>query len=149
MKGRRELAWRCRRCLALGPHGARDWPRDESGASAVEFALVSPLLIGLLLGVIEYGSLAMVQMRMNDTARDTARRLAVRDLTSEVEGERFALQQLADWDAAFRVQVTLPKFPERDITVVIRVGMEDAAILNLVNAGMEGDMLAEVHMMME
>ena len=111
--------------------------------------MVSPLLIGLLLGVIEYGSLAMVQMRMNDTARDTARRLAVHDLGSEIEGENFALARLADWDAAFRAQVTLPKFPERDIAVVIRVSMQDAAIMNLVNFGMDGDMVAEVHMVME
>ena len=111
--------------------------------------LVAPLLIGLLLGVIEYGSLAMVQMRMNDTARDTARRLAVRDLKSEVEGEQFALARLADWDAAFRAQVTLPKFPERDIEVLIRVSMEDAAIMNLVNFGMDGEMIAEVHMVIE
>ena len=57
--------------------------------------------------------------------------------------------RLADWDAAFRAQVTLPKFPERDIAVVIRVSMQDAAIMNLVNFGMEGDMVAEVHMVME
>jgi hypothetical protein len=149
MKRWRERAWQCWRLPADGPRRARGWWRDDGGASAVEFALVAPLLIGLLLGVIEYGSLAMVQMRMNDTARDTARRLAVRDLKSETEGESFALARLADWDARFRAQVTLPKFPERDIAVVIRVSMEDAAIMNLVNFGMDGEMIAEVHMVME
>jgi Flp pilus assembly protein TadG len=145
----RSYPWQCRRWLADAPRRTDGWTRDDSGASAVEFALVAPLLIGLLLGVIEYGSLAMVQMRMNDTARDTARRLAVRDLKSEAEGEQFALARLADWDAAFRAQVTLPKFPERDIAVTIKVSMEDAAIMNLVNFGMDGDMTTEVHMVME
>lgn len=149
MKRWRAFACQCWRRPAAGMRGAGAWSRNDGGASAVEFALVSPLLIGLLLGVIEYGSLAMVQMRMNDTARDTARRLAVHDLGSEIEGEKFALAQLADWDAAFRAQVTLPKFPERDIAVVIRVAMQDAAIMNLVNFGMDGDMVAEVHMVME
>ena len=100
MKRWRERAWQCWRWPADGPRRAGGWSRDDGGASAVEFALVAPLLIGLLLGVIEYGSLAMVQMRMNDTARDTARRLAVRDLKSEIEGEKFALARLADWDAS-------------------------------------------------
>ena len=149
MKRWRENAWQCWRWPADGLRRAGGWWRDDGGASAVEFALVSPLLIGLLLGVIEYGSLAMVQMRMNDTARDTARRLAVRDLKSETEGEQFALARLADWDAVFHAQVTLPKFPERDIAVLIRVSMEDAAIMNLVNFGMDGEMIAEVHMVME
>jgi hypothetical protein len=149
MKWWREQPWQSWRRPADGLRRAGGWWCDDSGASAVEFALVSPLLIGLLLGVIEYGSLAMVQMRMNDTARDTARRLAVRDLKSETEGEQFALARLADWDATFRAQVTLPKFPERDIAVLIRVPMEDAAIMNLVNFGMDGELIAEVHMVME
>ncbi len=149
MKRWRAYPWQCWRWPADGLRRAGVWPREDSGASAVEFALVSPLLIGLLLGVIEYGSLAMVPMRMNDTARDTARRLAVRALKTEIEGEQFALARLADWDAAFRAQVTLPKFPERDIEVLIRVPMEDAAIMNLVNFGMDGEMVAEVHMVME
>ncbi len=87
MKRWRAFALQCCGRPAAGLRGAGAWSRNDGGASAVEFALVSPLLIGLLLGVIEYGSLAMVQMRMNDTARDTARRLAVHDLGSEVEGE--------------------------------------------------------------
>jgi len=149
MKWRRAFARLCRHRPADGLRRAGAWSCDEGGASAVEFALVSPLLVGLLLGVIEYGSLAMVQMRMNDTARDTARRLAVRDLKSETEGEQFALERLSDWPAAFRAQVTLPKFPERDIEVVIRVSMVDAAMLNIVNFGMDGEMTAVVHMVME
>jgi hypothetical protein len=145
----RTIVRHCRRQPAARFQRLAAWWRDPGGASAVEFALVSPLVIGLLLGVIEYGSLALVQMRMNDTAHDTARRLAVRDLKTEVEGEQFALAQLADWPAAFRAQVTLPKFPERDIEVLIQVPMEDAAMLNMISFGLDGDITAEVHMVME
>ena len=38
----------------------RFW-RDQGGASAVEFALIAPLLFGLLLGIIQYGSLFFIR----------------------------------------------------------------------------------------
>jgi hypothetical protein len=125
------------------------WWRDERGVSAVEFALVVPMLVAMLLGIIQYGSVFLVQMRMNDTARDTARRLAVGDLRTQWEGEEFARAQLSDWPAAFRVIADLPEPPDRDIAVTITVPMSDAAILNFVSVGLDGDMRSEIHMMME
>ena len=125
------------------------WWRDECGVSAVEFAMVLPVLVAMLLGIIQYGSIFLVQMRMNDTARDTARRLAVGDLHTQTEGENFARAQLSDWPAAFQVVADLPKPPDRDIAVTITVPMTDAAILNFVGVGLEGDMRSEIHMMME
>ena len=64
--------------------------RDQGGASAVEFALIAPLLFTLLLGTIQYGSLFLVQTRMTDTARDTARRHAVGDLATDSDAEDYA-----------------------------------------------------------
>jgi Flp pilus assembly pilin Flp len=125
------------------------WCRDERGVSAVEFAMVAPVLIALLLGIIQYGSIFLVQMRMNDTARDTARRLSVGDLRTPSEGEAFARAQLADWPAAFDVVAAMPTPPDRDIAVTITVPMSDAAILNVVSIGLDGDMRSEIHMMME
>ena len=58
MKRWRAYPWQCWLLPADGWRRVGGWTRDDSGASAVEFALVAPLLIGLLLGVIEYGSLA-------------------------------------------------------------------------------------------
>jgi Flp pilus assembly protein TadG len=130
-------------------HRSLGWWRDESGVSAVEFAMVVPLLVAMLMGTIQYGSIFLVQMRMNDTARDTARRLAVGDLHTQREGEEFARAQLSDWPAAFHVVADLPKPPDRDIAVTITVSMTDAAILNFVSVGLEGDMRSEIHMMME
>src|SRR5262245_57078763 len=91
-----------RRLSAAALRRSLGWWRDERGVSAVEFAMVLPLLVTLLLGTIQYGSVFLLQMRMNDTARDTARRLAVGDLRTEWEGEDFARAQLSDWPAAFQ-----------------------------------------------
>jgi Flp pilus assembly pilin Flp len=145
----RGFARRCR-CRAAQLHRRlAAWRRDERGASAVEFALVLPLLLALLLGIIQYGSLFLIQSRMNDTARDTARRLAVGDLPSESDAERFAREQLADWPATFVVKATLPKAPDRDVIVTITVPATDAAMLNIVSFGLEGDMKSEFYMLKE
>ncbi len=123
--------------------------RDRGGASAVEFALVAPLLIGLLLGIIQYGSLFLVQTRMTDTARDTARRLAVGDLTSESDAEDYARARLADWSATFTATAVLPAAGDRDVSVTITVPMAEAALINLVGFGMDGDLSIEFHMLKE
>ena len=108
MTGWRSYGWQIRSLAGAVSRRGRAWWRDEHGASAVEFALVSPLLITMLLGVIQYGSVFLVQMRMNDTARDTVRRLAVGDLSSETAAEDYARMQLSDWPALFHVVADLP-----------------------------------------
>ena len=122
--------------------------RDERGASAVEFALVLPFLIMLLLGIIQYGSLFLVQTRMNDAARDTARRLAVGDLKTESDAAAHARALLADWSAPFTAVASLPRPPDHDVSVTITVPMQRAALLDLVNIGMDGELKAEFHMLM-
>ena len=54
----------------------RRW-KDDSGAVAVEFALVFPLLILVLFGVIEYGAVYNAQLLVTGAAREAAREIAV------------------------------------------------------------------------
>lgn len=51
--------------------------KREEGASAVEFALVLPVLLALLLGVIEFGFLLNQQVSATQVAREAARAVAV------------------------------------------------------------------------
>lgn len=53
--------------------------RQESGAVAVEFALILPLLLILVLGIIQYGMYFFARQGGSDVARDAARRAAVSD----------------------------------------------------------------------
>ncbi len=48
-------------------------PRARRGASAVEFALVAPVFFMVLLGMIEFGRMAMVQQVITNAAREGAR----------------------------------------------------------------------------
>jgi Flp pilus assembly protein TadG len=123
--------------------------RDQQGASAVEFALIAPLLFTLLLGIIQYGSLFLVQGRMTDTARDTARRLAVGDLASESDAESYAASALADMSPRFKVTAALPHGTDHDVSVVITVPKDEVAWVDLVALGMDGNLTAQFHMLKE
>ncbi len=59
----------------------RAWRRRvrEDGAAAVEFALVVPLLLTLLFGIIEFGAAYNAQILVTNAAREAARELSVED----------------------------------------------------------------------
>jgi Flp pilus assembly protein TadG len=52
---------------------------DDSGASAVEFALVVPLLLLLVFGIINFGIIFSQQLTLNNAVREGARRAVVND----------------------------------------------------------------------
>ncbi|WP_324650150.1 TadE family protein [Georgenia sp. H159] len=55
---------------------ARRAPRDR-GAAAVEFAIVLPVLVALVLGIIAYGHAFHVQSVLSNAARDAVRVVAL------------------------------------------------------------------------
>jgi Flp pilus assembly pilin Flp len=50
---------------------------SQRGAAAVEFALVLPMLLVILLGIIECGRAYNVQISLTHAARETARYMAI------------------------------------------------------------------------
>lgn len=62
----------------------KDDPRDH-GSIAVEFALVLPILVTLLLGVIEFGSAFGAQLTVTNAAREAARTMAVQSSVSAAQ----------------------------------------------------------------
>lgn len=57
----------------------RDASRDDRGASALEFAIVVPVLLILLFGMLEYGFVFQAQLAVTHAAREGARMAAVDD----------------------------------------------------------------------
>jgi len=81
----------------------------ERGAAAVEFALVFPLVIMLLLTVIEFSRLWNIQATLSDAARISARYVAVHsndpamsagDVDTGARAEVALIPGFVDWDAA-------------------------------------------------
>ena len=57
----------------------REGPRTERGATAVEFALIVPLLIVLVLGIVEFGHAFQVQGTLSAAAREGVRLMALQN----------------------------------------------------------------------
>jgi Flp pilus assembly protein TadG len=59
--------------------------RHERGAAAVEFALVVPLLLLILLGLVDLGRLFFVQVSLAGSSREGARAVSVGRSSSDVD----------------------------------------------------------------
>ncbi|MBG6189172.1 Flp pilus assembly protein TadG [Arthrobacter sp. CAN_A212] len=51
--------------------------RSESGAAAVEFALVVPILLLVLVGIVEFGRVYSAQLQVTSAAREAVRVMAI------------------------------------------------------------------------
>jgi Flp pilus assembly protein TadG len=58
--------------------------RDDRGAAMVEFAIVLPVLLLILLGIIEFGRAYNTQVSIQAAAREGARELALRHSSTDV-----------------------------------------------------------------
>ncbi len=71
----------------------RDRLRRERGATAVEFALIVPLLIALVIGIAEFGRAFQVQATLSAAAREGVRMMA---LQNDPVAARAAVRNAAD-----------------------------------------------------
>jgi Flp pilus assembly protein TadG len=58
--------------------------RDDKGAAMVEFAIVLPVILLILLGIIEFGRAYNTQISIQAAAREGARELALRHSSADV-----------------------------------------------------------------
>jgi Flp pilus assembly protein TadG len=72
---------------------------EDTGAAAVEFALVLPILLLLIFGIVDFGRLYFTQITLTDAAREGARVLALEGAA----GSGYTATQAAS-DAEARVQ---------------------------------------------
>ncbi len=61
--------------------------KSEKGAVAVEFALILPLLVLLIFGIIEFGRIYNLYLGVTHSAREGARIASVRNGTGETDAE--------------------------------------------------------------
>ena len=92
----------------------RAWARED-GAAAVEFALVMPILLMILFGIISFGIMLAQNMALNNGAREGAR-------FGVVDGKTCAAITTAAKDASVSVNMR-----SADVTVTIKRGQTAAA----------------------
>ena len=116
----------------------RQWRRNESGAVAVEFAIIAPLLFAMLFGIVVVGYAMALSHSVNQLAGSAAR-ASVAGLT---QGERRDLAQAYLDEAAthypllvqdaIRPTLTLSQTGDANITVAIAYDL-DGSMLSLAN----------------
>jgi len=80
--------------------------KDCSGVAVIEFALIAPVVIALLTGIIQFGFILFIQNHIVDVARDSARRFAVGE-TDQSETVQFAQDSLLNWNVTYTVTVPM------------------------------------------
>jgi Flp pilus assembly protein TadG len=111
----------------------QDWQeRSRSGAAAVEFAIVLPIFLMLLFGIIQFGSVLFLHNNMVNAAREAARRMSVDESFDSAQAQTYAQSYLAGWNLTFSVTASapLPGTVGGDISVQISVPAVDAALVN-------------------
>ena len=79
-----------RRC---GTGAGRFRRRSERGAAAVEFALISMVLMTLMFGILQYGWYFFSTQAATSGTREAARQLSVGDCQGTDEAEKYAQEQ--------------------------------------------------------
>lgn len=102
----------------------RKFMRNDKGSVAVEFVLILPIVLIILMGVMQFGAVLYTKSEMINTARETARRMAVAEL-STADAVTLAKNILNDPGTRFTVTATAVA---PDVTVLITIPMDDAAL---------------------
>ena len=136
----------------------RSLGKDESGANAVEFALVAPVLLLLILGIIQFGMILFTYNNMVQAAREAARVLAVQS-GSLTEASAVANAQLGFSGLTFTItpcapppettNCSAPLDPNNDVSVKVSVPLADASLIDFLGVFLTGDLEAQVTMRKE
>ena len=89
-------------------------PRNERGAAAIEFAVVLPLLLMLVFGIIEFGLLLYNKAMITNASREAARAGIVFDTDGNGDLDRLSKEEIESIVEAYCQDylVTFPPNPE-------------------------------------
>lgn len=114
--------------------------RNETGATAIELALVMPILVTLLTGIVQMGGIFFLHNNMISAAQDTGRRVVVGELTA-ADAQTYAESNLINWGMTYTVQVTEPG---DDVVVDISVPLSQAVLVDFLGLFETGVLRAQV-----
>ncbi len=107
--------------------------RWNSGVVAVEMALVAPVLVTMLMGIIQFAAIFFLHNIMGNAVREASRALAIGSISTQSEVQSLVQGRLVNWGIAFTVETTLPDPNDpndTDYTVTVSAPMSEAAIID-------------------
>ena len=104
---------------------ARAFAQDERGSPAVEFALMAPVLILLVFGIVQFGFAFFTYNDMFNGARGGARRRAVGAVPS------VAVEQARDAMALDRAYAIAPVVGGADVTMTVTLKISQAMVISV------------------
>ena len=131
--------------------------KDESGANAVEFALVILVMVPFILAILEFGIMLFTYNNMVQAAREAARTLAVQEATL-AEATDVVNAQLGFSGLTFTITscapapetpCTAPLDPANDVSVTIAVPLAEASLIDYRGFFSTGNLTAQVDMRKE
>ena len=126
----------------------RHFFRDENGGVLVEATLIIPLLLLLFASIIQFGYAYAVKSDMTDTARETARRMAVGELLTPAAAESYAAGKLG-FGLSYTITAVDPVPGTTDVSTTIQVAKSAVAVFDMLGIFSSGTMTAEVIMRKE
>ncbi len=126
--------------------------RSRTGAVIAEFALVMPIVAGLLLGMVEYSFVLFTYGSMQAAARDVSRQVAVNTIDSGGAGPaiRDRLPAWARAGANVSVASSAPGNPAANVyTIVVSVPMASATPVPFYTRAQSGNVSTRVEMKQE
>lgn len=122
--------------------------RDMRGGVALEFAILLPVVLTILFGIIQYGNILYVRQLMTQAAEEAARSYAY-DSTTAANAESLAANRLVSTGLTYSVTLTEPAADETNVRVLITTPMNEAALVNVLGAVISGNIEVSVILRME
>lgn len=137
------------RFRGLASRFRRLW-RDSRANAAVEFALVLPVMLTLIIGTVQYGNIMLTKNMMVQAARQAARAYSVGSAASTSAAEEIATNFLASTSLTYTVSATTAAGASgTEVTVTISVPMADAGLIGGLEGVLSGTLTATVTMRVE
>ena len=105
----------------------RHFAKRDEGATAVEFALVAPVLVALTMSIIEFGLIIFTYTTAGNASRDVARRIATGRIAASAASTTLT-PQLPAWVRSYASVVVAQTAPSTPSTNIITVNVSFPAL---------------------
>jgi Flp pilus assembly protein TadG len=105
----------------------RHFAKRDEGATAVEFALVAPVLVALTMSIIEFGLIIFTYTTAGNASRDVARRIATGRIAASAASTTLT-PQLPAWVRSYATVAVAQTTPSTPSTNIITVNVSFPAL---------------------